>query len=262
MAKGKLGIGTFDIDKKFKDKEEAYRYAKRLKEFINYNCKKRNWSAQAIICISNVEGNSSFVYFEQNGKVGRPKKARYCDKDNILLDWHIHVLIVSKPSYTFRDIIKKYLDKNWFGGKKKEFLYNCKKVYKKNCNINKVEYYIDQSSKVLFCNYNCDNLIPKGYSLKDLYYAYLKSRTAIKYCSKYLDNWEEKLKIDNAYLEIKNFYYKLSEKQDKKDSEEFMKAAKLRKIADKYEIIEQEKQLNNNYVQYINRRELVEDSSF
>lgn len=255
MAKGKLGIGTFDIDKKFKDKDEAYRYGKRLKEFINYNCKKRNWSAQAIICISNVEGNSSFVYLEQNGKVGRPKKARYCGKDNILLDWHIHVLIVSKPSYAFRDIIKKYLDKNWFGG-------SSKRVYKKNCNINKVEYYIDQSSKVLFCNYNCKDLIPKGYSLKDLYNAYLKSRTALKYCSKYLDNWEEKLKIDNAYLEIKNFYYKLSEKQDKKDSEEFMKEARLRKIADKYEIIEQENHVNNNYVQNLNRRVIDEESLF
>lgn len=255
MAKGKLGIGTFDIDKKFKDKEEAYKYAKRLKEFINYNCKKKNWSAQAIICISNVEGNSSFVYLEQNGKVGRPKKARYCGKDNILLDWHIHVLIVSKPSYAFRDIIKKYLDKNWFGG-------SSKRVYKKNCNINKVEYYIDQSSKVLFCNYNCKDLIPKGYSLKDLYNVYLKSRTALKYCSKYLDNWEEKLKIDNAYLEIKNFYYKLSEKQDKKDSEEFMKEARLRKIADKYEIIEQENHANNNYVQNLNRRVIDEESLF
>lgn len=260
MAKKKLGIGTFDIDKRFKDKEEAFRYAKRLREVIKYNCKKRNWSAQAIICISNIKGSSSFIYLEQNGKVGRPKKVRYNYSEDLILDWHIHVLIVSKPNYAFRKVIKDYIDKNWFGGKKKEFLYNGKKVYKKNCNINKVEYFIDQSSEVLFCNYNCNDLIPKGYSLKDLYNAYLKSKTALKYCGKYLDNWEEKLKIDNAYYDIKNFYYRLSEKEDKESSDKFMKEMRLRKIAERYEQKENENQANNNYVQNINRRR-IEDNS-
>ena len=36
MSKSKLGISSFDLDIKFKDKDEAYRYAKRLKEFIRY----------------------------------------------------------------------------------------------------------------------------------------------------------------------------------------------------------------------------------
>lgn len=30
MSKKKLGIGNIEINKKFKDKEEAYKYAKRL----------------------------------------------------------------------------------------------------------------------------------------------------------------------------------------------------------------------------------------
>lgn len=252
MTRGKLKLSSFDIDKRFESKEEAIKYAKRLREFIRYNCKKRNWSAQAIICVSNIKGNSSFIYFEQNGKVGRPRKARYNYSDDLILDWHIHVLLVSKPSYAFRNIIKNYLDKNWFGGK----------VYKKNCNINKVEYFIDQSSDVLFCNYNCVDLIPKGYSLKDLYRAYLKSRTASKYCGKYFDNWEEKLKIDNAYYDIKNFYYKLSEKEDKKSSDKFMKEMRARKIAERYEQIEMENQTNNNYVQNINRRRIEDNSPF
>ena len=34
MAKKKLGISSFDLNIRFKDKEEAIRYAKRLKEFI------------------------------------------------------------------------------------------------------------------------------------------------------------------------------------------------------------------------------------
>ena len=39
MAKKKLGIGEPLINKKFKTFEEAIAYAKRLKEFIRYNCK-------------------------------------------------------------------------------------------------------------------------------------------------------------------------------------------------------------------------------
>ena len=76
MSKSKLGMISFDINKKFKSKEEAYRYGKRLKEFIRYSCNKYNWAAQALICISNIKGSSSYLYFEHNGKIGRPKKKR------------------------------------------------------------------------------------------------------------------------------------------------------------------------------------------
>ena len=37
MSKSKLGIISFDINKKFTSKEEAYRYGKRLKEFRKEN---------------------------------------------------------------------------------------------------------------------------------------------------------------------------------------------------------------------------------
>ena len=49
MSKSKLGMISFDINKKFKSKEEAYRYGKRLKEFIRYSWNKYNWAAQALI---------------------------------------------------------------------------------------------------------------------------------------------------------------------------------------------------------------------
>lgn len=41
MSRSKLGISSFDLNIKFKDKEEAYKYAKRLVEFIRYTCKKK-----------------------------------------------------------------------------------------------------------------------------------------------------------------------------------------------------------------------------
>ena len=34
MSKSKLGISSFDLNMRFKDKEEAIRYAKRLKEVL------------------------------------------------------------------------------------------------------------------------------------------------------------------------------------------------------------------------------------
>ncbi len=160
MAKSKLGMSSFDIDIKFKDKDEARRYAKRLIEKIRYICKKKNWSATAMVCISNTEGNSTYVHYEHTGKVGRPKKVKEIHpyKSNIEVDWHLHILLVSKPSYAFRKEIKSYIDKNWYGGiKSKDFdvtkLYD-KKTYKKNTNIKKAEYFINQADEILFCNYD------------------------------------------------------------------------------------------------------------
>lgn len=41
MSKSKLGISSFDLNMRFENKEQAYKYAKRLKEFIRYTCKKK-----------------------------------------------------------------------------------------------------------------------------------------------------------------------------------------------------------------------------
>ena len=117
MSKSKLGISSFDLNMRFKDKEEAIRYAKRLKEFIRYICKKKannGWSAEAMICVSNKKGNSTMLYYEHNGKVGRPRKVMdkyYSVNEDINVEWHLHILLVSKPMYAFREEIKKYIDK-------------------------------------------------------------------------------------------------------------------------------------------------------
>ena len=151
MAKSKLGMSSFDIDIKFKDKEEARKYAKRLIEKIRHICNKKEWSATAMVCISNTEGNSTYIHYEHNNKVGRPRKIKeiYPHKSNIEVDWHLHILLASKPSYAFREEIKRYIDKCWYGGKKKNNfdiskLYD-KKTYKKNTNINNNG--IDQAGK-------------------------------------------------------------------------------------------------------------------
>ena len=243
MSKKKLGLSTFDLNIKFKSKEEAKKHAKSLIEFIRYNCKKRNWEAEAMICISNVKGNNTRVCYEKNGKVGRPKKVLkgFDNEDIINVDWHIHILLVSIPSYAFRDLIKNYIDKNWYKNnvKRDKINYANLKIYKKNANINKAEYFINQGEEVLFCNYCSENVIPKGYSLKDLYYAY------VKYISQFVINGKKgRLALEQKYYEIKNFYFEITKEQDKKNSNEFMRKIRISKIKENYEL-----KLEDNKVQ-------------
>lgn len=264
MAKSKLGMSSFDIDIKFKDKDEARRYAKRLIEKIRYICKKKNWSATAMVCISNTEGNSTYVHYEHTGKVGRPKKVKEIHpyKSNIEVDWHLHILLVSKPSYAFREEIKNYIDKNWYGGMKyKDFdvtkLYG-KKTYKKNTNIKKAEYFINQADEILFCNYNSNGIVPIGYSLKDLYNTYMKCKTALRY-SKSTGN-EKRLALEDKYRDIMNFYFNITKEQDKKMVEKFMKEAQLIKIQDNYDLREKNNKVQENMS--LRRRVVEEDSPF
>lgn len=252
MSKSRLGISSFDLNIKFKDRDEAFRYAKRLREFIRYTCKnkaKDGWSAEALICISNLKGSSCALRYEHNGKKGRPKIVRdYSAFDlkyyngNINVDWHIHILVVSKPMYAFRDVIKQYIDRNWKDKIiKVEFDYgkleNKKRVYKKNTNIKKAEYFINQSNDILFCNYNYtgEERIPKGYSLKDLYYAYLKRRTGLRY---HLEIGEKKKQeLEDNYFKIFNFYWNLSNEDNKQREKEYMNKVRIEKINEEYERI-------------------------
>lgn len=268
MAKSKLGMSSFDIDIKFKDKDEAKRYAKRLIEKIRYICKKKNWTATAMVCISNIEGNKTLAHYEHSGKVGRPKKVKevslpYKSK-NISTDWHLHILLVSKPSYAFREEIKKYIDKNWYGGNRyKDFdvtkLYD-KKTYKKNTNIKKAEYFINQAEETLFCTYNSKDevVIPKGYTLKDLYNAYMNSKTALRY-AKSTGN-EKRLALEDKYNDIANFYWNITKEQDKKVVDKFMKEVQQIKIQDNYDLIEKNNKVQESYS--IRRRRMEEDTWF
>lgn len=253
MSKSKLGMSSFDIDIKFKDKDEAYRYAKRLIEKIRYISNKKGWSAEAMVCISNIKGNSTYQYYEHSGNVGRPKRVKAVHKyrDNgINVEWHIHILLVSKPMYSFREELKRYIDKNWYKGerKKKDFditkLYG-KGTYKKDTNINKAEYFIDQADKILFCNSFSNEIIPNGYSLKDLYNIYMKYKTATRY-AKSTGN-RKRLALEDKYHNIREFYFNITKEQDKRIIDRYMKEAQLIKIAENYERLENGNKVQENY---------------
>lgn len=59
-----LGFSSIEVNKKFASEEEAYRYAKKLKSFIDYKCKKnanKGWYTQAMIVVSNIKKRSQFI---------------------------------------------------------------------------------------------------------------------------------------------------------------------------------------------------------
>lgn len=273
MSKKKLGISSFDLNIRFKDREEAKRYANRLIQFIRDTCKKnadKGWTAEAMVCSSNTKGNTTYVYYQHTGKAGRPKKVKeVClpyENNCLELEWHLHILLVSKPLYAFRNEIKKYIDKNWGSLKivKEDFdinkLLENKGVYKKNTNIKKAEYFIDQATDILFCNcnYTDEVVIPDGYSLKDLYNAYINSRTALIYHRSI--KLEKRLGLEEKYKNIMNFYWDLTKEEDNKLSQKFIEESRLRKINENYEKIGKgnkvQKDLN------ISRRRIIADDGF
>lgn len=252
MAKKTLGIGSIEVNKKFKDREEAYRYMKCLIEHIRYVCKKKankGWLAQAMVVSSNLKSDVGKLKYDNRGKRGRPPK--YIDiseniayglyKGDYNTDWHIHILLVSKPSYAFRNEIKKYIDKYWFDVPNiYEKLDVKKKVYKKNSNIKIADYFINQCSDVLFCNHNFGEEEKLKYSLKEYYREYLKMINAKKRLyakhrespmeeDKYLRLYD---KIESKFNAIEKYLYDISKEQDKKNEIDYMKRVQLDKIKD------------------------------
>jgi len=241
MAKKKLGISTIEINKKFTDREHAYKYARRLKEFIRYTCKKnagKGWYAQAIIITSNTQGKANYqMYYARTGKVGRPKRAKdvssYYEKwflGDISTSWHIHVLLVSKPTFTFREAIKKYIDTNWIDLPQSHNYhfnyakYKSKKVYKKNCNINLSQYLFLQCEDILFCDYNFTEENPIQYNLKDLFREFMKVSTFKKYnAKKYWQSIEVQEIVEETYNLILSYFRSLSYKHDKQTADNFLK---------------------------------------
>ncbi len=269
MAKAKLGIGQMEINKKFESFEEAYKYAKNLKQFIYDICKRKankGWMAQALIVVSETKRDVSRLKCI-NGKYELVYNDVVIDKvykGIYKTDWHIHILVVSKPCESFRKAIKNYVDKNWI---RVDNIYDYedfneedfkKKVYRKYCNINMAKYFIEQSSARLFCNYNFGNEESIKYSLNDYFKEYMKLEDKRKMAyRKYLRHWsEERLlkdleKAESKFKEIEDYYYSLTEKEDKEMVKEFLEAVndrKLKKNVKKREKLHDlQKILSNNF---------------
>lgn len=257
MAKKKLGIGSIEVNKKFKDSDEAFRYAKRLNSYIRYICKKnadKGWLAQSMIVVSNMKKDVSRLKYENSGKRGRPRKRLEIDeniaykwyKGDYMTDYHLHILLVSKPGEALERAIKKYIDKNWIVKSniqnKQPFNANKKKVYKTECNIKITDYFIAQCEKVLFCDCNFGEEEKLKYSLRNYYSEYLKVDSKYrKYCVKLVKEWipekeqlKELEKIYNKFETIEKYYLDITKEQDNKSAKQYMNMVKLDKIKDNY----------------------------
>lgn len=245
MARKKLGIGSIEVNKKFKDSDEAFRYAKRLVQHIREVCVKKsnkNWMAQAMIVVSNIKKDVSRLRYENSGKRGRPRKRLEIDeniayklyKGDYMTDYHLHILFVSKPSYAFRNEIKNYIDKNWIKVPNSyevvPFDIKKKRVYKKCCNIKTADYFIAQCERALFvdCNFGAEERLK--YSLKKYYNEYLKRESNLRKLyrkhrlnpmteDKYL---EEQDNIESEFEKISKYYLGMTKEQDDKDSKAYM----------------------------------------
>lgn len=258
MAKKKLGIGEPLINKKFKTKEEAIAYAKRLKEFIRYNCKTKKRFCQAVIAVSN--NNAVLIIdsaYADSKNVGRPKKEKHItemkcyDNYNKETDWHIHLLLVAYPCCAMMTDIKNYVDKNWYKAEdifdKNNYDWTKARVYKKQCNIGVAEYVFKQEEDIRFCDYNFTGIeiVPRGYSLKKLYYEYMKVNKAKWNDNNYYTR-QGREKIKKHYNELLTYYFGISEEYDKKAQEKYLN--------DKLEI--------SNKVQKVSHKRLIENVDF
>lgn len=277
MARKKLGIGTVEINKKFKDKEEAFRYAKRLIEHIRYICHKnakKGWYAQAMIVSSDLRKDASRLKYEISGKRGRPRKrleineniANNWYKGDYRTDWHLHILLVSKPGYMFRNEIKDYIDKNWIEVPNEYEIepfdiskLDNKKIYKKCCNIKIADYFIGQCEDVLFCDCNFGEEEKLKYSLREYHNEYLKVDSARRrLIRKHRDNpmSEEKYfkaleRIEYKLNAIEEYYLNITKEKDNKQNEQFMKRFQSNEMIENY-----------NKEQDIHRKRIYNNSTF
>jgi len=129
MSKRKAKMSRLDINHKFKDYEQALKYAKYLKNAIDNICQANHYKCEAIIGISNIMGKAvTDYYYEDNDKSKIKRDVLTDDMEiinkvgklgengelgNVYVGYHLHVLMVSYPGETVRREIKSYINRTW-----------------------------------------------------------------------------------------------------------------------------------------------------
>lgn len=179
MAKRKYKSSSIEIEHKFETIEEAVRFQKRLIEFIRYTCKKKQWSCQAIIGVSDLKSYATnAVHHEKTGKVGRPRLTRIISDYTYLFGEglegrygkvhtkpHLHVFIVANPGEAVAQSIVDFINKKWHANNVKIT------ARKKNRDFNNLSYYFNQCENIRFCNedHSLEPAFAEGMTLKELY---------------------------------------------------------------------------------------------
>lgn len=260
----KMDFWTIEIKTKFKEKAIVDKLQKDLIDKFNYECSKnKDYMAQVIIGVSNINPRYVIgIYNEKTGKCGRPKKKKDLIKENDLTkivygnlytEWHIHILALTSPGETFARIIKEYIDKK----------FNVYVSYKKfedddknDIDIGMLLYIARQceSDSILFVGSNDKRF---NYTFKQMYEESVKKYSNLKFNKRYLKDEEYRNKLDKKYndmLDYFNLFY--SEEKKTKKEKEYKEKARIRKIAERYDEInnkvrKKSSSKNNKYINVI-----------
>ena len=237
----KMDFWTLEIATKFKNKKDTVKLQKNIIDKFIYECGvHKDYKAQVICGVSNINGKYvRGIYNKQTGTSGRPKKVKDIMEETdftkmmfgtLNVDWHIHLLVLSSPSETLAQIIKKYVDKNLkVGVTYKKFI----DEDKNDIDIEMLFYIAKQSDNVLFYGSGDKRF---EYSFRQMYEAMIKQYSNLLFDKRYLMEEDYREKADRKYNEMLKYFSQFySEEVKKKKEQEYKRKAKARKIAERYD---------------------------
>lgn len=236
----KMDFWTIEIATKFKSKQEVLDLQKNIIDKFSYVCGvHKDYMAQVIVGISNINGKYVKGIYNKSGKVGNNGKAKDIMEETdftkrmfgtLKVDWHLHILVLSSPSETLAQMIKEYIDKNWqVGVTYKKF----KDDNKNDIDIEMLFYIAKQSESVRFIG-NSDKRFK--YTFKEMYNEMVRQYSNLLFNKRYLMEENYRKKADKKYNDMLKYFSQFySEELKKKKELEYKKKAKARKIAERYD---------------------------
>lgn len=236
----KMDFWTIEIATKFKNKEDAERLQKNIIDKFYYECNKnKDYMVQAIVGVSNINGKYvNGIYNKKNGKIGRPKKIKDVMEETEIAkqmygtlntDWHLHILVLSSPSDTLAQILKKYIEKKLNISVYRKFVSNAWG----DIDIGMLNYIAKQSDSVLFYGSNDKRF---KYTFRQVYDEIIKQYGNLKFNEEYITDDNYRAKIDKRYIDMMNYFSQFySEEVKKKLEQNYKKKVQRRKINERYE---------------------------
>lgn len=226
-----LDFWTMDISVKFKTEKQAKLFVNRLEDkFRNILENNKDYKVQAVIGASCLNGKRVIDVYSKGRK--RFKSIDESEQAELFYaslykDWHIHLLVLSQPKEMVRRMIKDYIDKNWSND------INIR-AYKKDADVDMIFYISNQCSIMRYVGAEDKRF---KYSLKKLYVEYIKVNNAKRKSQYYIYDEDNFLrnKAECRFNDMLNYFRGITSERQKAMQKGYMKKARIRKIAEKYE---------------------------
>lgn len=247
-----MDFWTIEIATKFNDRKKLDKLQKALIDRFDYEKKKnKDYRIQAIVGISKTNWHYvKGVYNSKSGHSGRSIKEKDLIEETdftkmiygkLNTKWHIHILVLSSPSETLSRVIKEYIDKNWdVSVSYRKF----KNGFGYDIDIGMLFYIAEQSESdgIMFVGSKDKRFT---YTFRNMYNEMVKRYTRLKFDKKYLVNEDYRKNADKKYYDMLDYFNQFySEELKQKKEKEYKKKAQQRKIAEKYENMNNKE--NNN----------------